>query len=93
MDKQRGTAWIAFMALYVGAFTGVAARAGIRDDRPATGKLDRRTSFCADVPGTRWEIPDRAKSPKGLHETEIQKAEIRKAGIRKIVGIAEKIVH
>ena len=45
------------------------------------------------MPGTRWEIPDRAKSPKGLHETEIQKAEIRKAGIRKIVGIAEKIVH
>lgn len=58
-----------------------------------TGKLDRRTSFCADMPGTRWEIPDRARSPKGLHETEIQKAEIRKAGIRKIVGIAEKIVH
>lgn len=45
------------------------------------------------MPGKRWEIPDRARSPKGLHETKIQKAEIRKAGIRKIVGIAEKIVH
>ena len=93
MDKQRGTAWIAFMALYVGALPELLPAPAYGTIDRLTGKLDRRTSFCADVPGTRWEIPDRAKSPKGLHETEIQKAEIRKAAIRKIVGIAEKIVH
>ena len=92
MDEQRGTAWIAFMALYVGAFTGVAARAGIRDDRPAyrqAGQAEQVSALmCRGHAGK-----SRTMREKGLHETEIQKAEIRKAGIRKIVGIAEKIVH